>query len=264
MIWYFFSFVLFSLIFCCRLVTATDLPLSLESKSNIKVLIHNYMQDNGIVQQENDVIKNYFVMQRVEETDTYDIKQILRNNQYALECDPVDPVLGNLTGDVTVVEFFDYQCSYCKLMTLLLKELIEKDSNIRIVFKELPILSTTSETAALASLASHYQNKYMKFQTKLFDTPGQITQKIIFQVAQEIGLDIDRLKVDMGNTITLNQIRKSFELARILSIRGTPALVIGNYLIHGLISKKKLIQLVAKVRRENSLKHLQHKSFGCS
>ncbi|AHC73501.1 dsbA oxidoreductase [Candidatus Endolissoclinum faulkneri L5] len=260
----FFSFFLFSLVFCFKLATAKDVPCSLENKSEVKLLIHNYMKDNEIVEEPNDLMKNFFLMQRSQQTDKYDLKQVLTNNHYALECDSADPVLGNLNADVTVVEFFDYQCKYCKLMTKLLKELAKEDTNIRIVFKELPILSKVSETAALASLASHLQNKYMKFQNKLFDTPGRITQEVIFQLAKEIGLDIDKLKNDMESIMLRNQIRKSFELARLLSIQGIPSLVIGDYLIHGLISKKQLVQAVTEVRRSNTLNHLQDQFLDCS
>ena len=224
--------------------SAHDGPLSPERKAEIEAVVRDY-----ILQHPEIILESVAIMQAREEAEkNAAAKQALLEKRDLLERDPGDPVLGNPDGDVTIVEFFDYQCGYCKSMMTPLMELVEEDGNIRLVLKEFPILSPTSETAALASLAAERQGKYKEFHTQLLGLRGRLTSEAIFQVALESGLDVAQLKKDMQDPALQDQVRKSFELAKALSIQGTPAFTIGEHVVPGAISKEQLADLVAQTR----------------
>jgi protein-disulfide isomerase len=165
-----------------------------------------------------------------------------------LERDPGDPVLGNPDGDVTLVEFFDYQCGYCKRMLEPLITFAREDGNIRIVLKEFPILGPESLVAARASLAARKQGKYEAFHIALMTLRGRLSEPAIFQAALEVGLDTEQLQKDMQSPEVLNHIRKSRQLGEALSVRGTPAFIINGTIIPGALRDGQLADLVAKAR----------------
>ncbi|NQW10214.1 MAG: DsbA family protein [Alphaproteobacteria bacterium] len=177
------------------------------------------------------------------------IREAMAAQRAALERDPGDPTIGNPDGDVTIVEFFDYQCGYCKSVMEPLMELVAKDGNIRLVLKEFPILGPASQVAARASLAAAKQGKYDVFHLDLMRLRGRLTEGAIYQVAREAGLDLDILKADMASPAIQAQIQKTYQLAQALQIQGTPAFTIGERLIPGAISQEQMVELVAKVRQ---------------
>lgn len=240
-----FAATLVSAVLLAGPALAHDGPLSPERKAEIEALVRDY-----ILQHPEIILESVAIMQAREEAEkNAAAKQALVDHRDALERDPGDPVLGNPDGDVTIVEFFDYQCGYCKTMMKPLMELVEEDGNIRLVLKEFPILSPTSETAALASLAADRQGTYKDFHTELLALRGRLTPEAIFQVALETGLDVDKLKADMQDPALQDQVRKSFDLAKLLSIQGTPAFIIGDQVVPGAISKEQLAELVAEARK---------------
>lgn len=223
---------------------AHDEPLSAQRKSEIEALVRDYILQNPQI-----ILESVAIMQAREEAEkNAEAQQALVDNRAALERDPADPVLGNPDGDVTIVEFFDYQCGYCKSMAKPLFDLIREDGNIRLVLKEFPILGPASETAALASLAAHRQGKYEAFHTALLNLRGRLSTEAIWQVALEAGLDIEALRADMADPALQQHIRKAYGLAQTLDIQGTPAFTIGNRVIPGAVSKEQLAELVAEVR----------------
>lgn len=223
---------------------AHDGPLSVERKAEIEALVRDY-----ILQHPEIILESVAIMQAREEAQkSAAAKQALVDNRAALERDPADPVLGNPDGDVTIVEFFDYQCGYCKTMMKPLLDLVQEDGNIRLILKEFPILGPESETAAVASLAAQRQGKYEIFHTALLGLRGRLSTEAIWQVALEAGLDIETLKKDMADPALQQHIRKSYQLAQALEIQGTPAFTIGNQIIPGAVSKEQLAELVAEAR----------------
>lgn len=166
----------------------------------------------------------------------------------AIERDPGDPILGNPDGDVTLVEFFDYQCGYCKRMLEPLINFARADGNLRIVMKEFPILGPESMVAARASLAAAKQGKYEPFHMALMSLRGRLSEPAIFQTALEVGLDTQQLQKDMEAPDVMDQIRKARELGEALSVRGTPAFIIDGTIVPGAISEERLADLVAKAR----------------
>ena len=128
-------------------------------------------------------------------------------------------------GDITLVEFFDYQCGYCKKAFGDMLKAVDRDKSVRIVLKEFPILGEMSRFAARAAMASKRQGLYMKFHTALMTTPGRLSEAKIFQIAGDIGLDVKRLRRDMASEKITAAIAKNHDLAQRLSISGTPAFI---------------------------------------
>lgn len=173
---------------------------------------------------------------------------VINEHAAALFNDADTPVAGNPDGDVTVVEFFDYACGYCKAMLPRIQKALVNDGNIRLVLKEFPILGDASVTAAKAALAARLQGKYTQFHMALMGTKGRLSEDGIFKVAGEVGLDIRQLKKDMERPDIAEDINNNRQLARSLRIEGTPALIVGTRLASGAVSYEELMALVARAR----------------
>lgn len=163
----------------------------------------------------------------------------------------VTPIGGNPKGDVTMVEFFDYQCGYCKRAFPGVMEVINNDKNIKYVLKEFAILGEVSEVAARAALAAEMQGKYMDFHTALMTVRGRLSEDKIYKTAQELGLDLDRLKADMKSDSVNKEITSTRELAKLLNITGTPAFIIGDEIMPGALPPEALIEAVKKQREKS-------------
>lgn len=174
-------------------------------------------------------------------------KSALAANRDALEQDPNSPIAGNPEGDVTVVEFFDYRCPYCKRVGPVVERLRKEDANIRIVYKEWPILGPASVFAARAALAAREQEKYVEFHEKVM-AARNVNETSVLNTARELGLDIDKLRADMETPQVEDHINQTMELARALGINGTPAFVIGDRLIPGAADFDTLMKAVADAR----------------
>jgi protein-disulfide isomerase len=165
--------------------------------------------------------------------------------------DPNSPVGGNPHGDVSLVEFFDYRCPYCKQVEPSLEALLTQDRQLRFVYKEFPVLGPASKTAAEAALAARKQGKYVVLHRALMALKGQIDDAVIFQTAKEAGLDVDRLKRDMKAPEIERDLKANFDLAAALDIRGTPGFVIGDEIVPGAIGLDALKQLIDGARQKH-------------
>ncbi len=179
-------------------------------------------------------------------------QQSVIDSRAALTQDPDTPVIGKPGADVTIVEFFDYRCQYCRRVVKSLRQLMEQDDKIRLVMKEFPILGPQSIQAARAALASVGQGKYEEFHWALMTEPGDMSDPHIRQIARTVGLDVERLQKDMQSPDIDAMIRRNHELARALDINGTPAFVIGNALVPGAVDLPTLKRLVAQARAKQS------------
>ncbi len=139
-----------------------------------------------------------------------------------------DPVAGNPKGNVTIVEFFDYQCGHCINMASVIQSVIRSDRNVRVVFKEFPIRGAASELASRAALAANLQGKYYALSHALLTTSDPLTEATVFSIAQAQGLNINKLKKDMQSPYVSNIIAANKKLAAQLGIPGTPAFFIGK------------------------------------
>lgn len=159
------------------------------------------------------------------------------------------PVAGNKAGDVTVVEFFDYRCPYCRQAVPEVKRLLAADPGVRLVHKEFPVLGPDSVRAARAAIAANYQGKYLAFHDALMAHAGALDEAAVMTLARAAGLDVARLAKDMARADVDAVIRESHALARALGITGTPAFVIGDVLLPGFVEASDLAHAVAAARR---------------
>lgn len=159
-----------------------------------------------------------------------------------------DPALGDPAGDVTIVEFMDYRCGYCRSMAPALRALLEQDRRVRLVIKEFPILGPDSVVAARAALAARKQGRYGELHWALYQAKD-LSEPAILELARRLGLDAERLARDMRAPEVEQAIERTRALAEELGISGTPSFVVGDTLIPGAAPVARLAELIAKARR---------------
>ncbi len=162
---------------------------------------------------------------------------------------PGDPIEGNANGDVTIVEFYDVRCPYCRRMLPVVADLLKRDRNVRILYKDIPILGPASVVGARAVLAAQRQGGYLKLREALMTGAPQIDAEAVKAAAQRIGLDWERLQRDMADPAIQARIDANLRLAHTLNIQGTPAYVIGDALLPGALSLADLQAMLAGARR---------------
>ena len=176
------------------------------------------------------------------------LKLALSSSRDALYNDPDSPVGGNSKGDVTVVEFFDYRCGFCKRVAGTVAERVARDPNVRVIYKEFPILGPNSIYATSAALAAHRQGKYVAMHKALMES-SVIDEVAVKKMAQQTGLDTQRLLADMHDPAMLRVTDKTFQLAQVLGINGTPGFVIGERVLPGAVDIDALLAVVAAERK---------------
>ncbi len=226
---------------------AGDDTLGPDHRKAIEQVVREYVKNNPEILV--DALKS--LREKQEGKQKARSQTVLTSRRPELENDPATPFGGNIKGNVTVVEFVDYQCGYCKRVRPVVEELLRGDGNIRIVFKEFPILGAPSVIAARAALAAWKQSHggYNKFHFALMATKGKLSEDRIMAVAAKSGLDVERLRRDMAAPEIDEALQKNFRLAEDLGIRGTPAFVIGKRLVPGAIDLKAFQKLIAEARR---------------
>ena len=170
--------------------------------------------------------------------------------QAALVGNPTDPEAGNPRGEVTVVEFYDVRCTYCRRMVPVMAELLKSDPRIRLVFKDIPILGPGSVLGAKALLAAQNQGGYTRLHALLMSGNPNIDIDRLKQASERAGLDWARLQHDMNSAEVADRIKANLALAHQLSINGTPAYVIGRQLLPGAVELADLQQAVAAARQK--------------
>ena len=197
---------------------------------------------------ENFLIKNPQFLRSV--LDNYKKDTELEKKKNAIESlkSLKNPGIFQKNADVTIYEFFDYNCGYCKSVVKTIMETISEDKRINVVFVEFPILSQESYTVAVAALASQKQNLYNKFHLSLMKIRGKVDNEKVFKTANEIGLDIQKLKIDMNNSDIAKRLNQNREIAKLLNLNGTPAFIIGDVIYPGALTKENLKEIIKKVR----------------
>jgi protein-disulfide isomerase len=173
-----------------------------------------------------------------------------------------DPMIGNPSGKITVVEFFDYQCPHCVDMTPVMEGLVKKNSDVKVIFKEFPIRGPISEVASKAALAANEQGKYFEFHEGLMNSKTQpLTEDAIYKIAQSVGLNVEQLKTAMKSPAVEQQLKANYKLAQQLQLLGTPAFFVAKSdvsksspvtavaFIPGQVDAVQLDQVIAKVAK---------------
>lgn len=176
--------------------------------------------------------------------------------------DPTSPVSGNPKGDIVVVEFYDYECGYCKMMQEPIRKLLAEDKNVTFIYKEFPVLGDNSVLAAKASLASFRQGltKFLKYHEALLSLKehlsgkGRSARDILLQTAKDAGLDVEKLKKDMDDEAVAKQIEANVTLGADIGARGTPSFVIGDQLYPGAMPYEGLKKAVDDARKDKKEK----------
>ena len=161
-----------------------------------------------------------------------------------------NPGIFNKNSDITIYEFFDYNCGYCKSVVNTIMDVISEDKKVDFVFVELPILSQSSYIAATAALSAEKQGLYNEFHLSLMKKRGRITEDVIFNIAEKTGLNINQLKIDMRSKEIENKLKKNRNVAKLLNLNGTPAFIIGDVIYPGALQKSNLKQMIKSFREK--------------
>ncbi len=148
------------------------------------------------------------------------------------------------------MEFFDYRCGYCKRVAGAVTQLQQDDANVRIVYKDYPILGEASELASQAALASKAQGKHLVFHEALLASEQELTRETLLTIASEVGINVEQLQKDMKSPSIETTIERNRALARELGINGTPGFIVGTELVPGALDLSDLKNLVGRVRQE--------------
>lgn len=217
---------------------------SAEDTARIEGIMRNYLLTKP------EIMRDVFAaLEAQEERDREDqLKTFISTNADQFYGGTDGLVLGNPNGDVTLVEFFDYNCGYCKRALGDLMALIEADPNVKVVMKEFPILSPGSIEAARVSIAAAKQGRYFDFHVNLLSAAGQANGAKALRVAEELGLDMLRLQEDIKSADVQTEIDVTQQMAAAIGIRGTPAYVVGTELIPGAVGLENLQARIKKIR----------------
>jgi protein-disulfide isomerase len=217
-------------------------------RSEIERIIKNYLLQHPEILQ--DVMNELEKKQQAADAEKH--KTAVKDNAQLLFSSPRQVTLGNLQGDVTLVEFFDYNCGYCKRALADLMGIMKADPKLKIVLKEFPVLGPTSVEAAQVATAVRMQDrtgkKYLEFHQKLLSGRGQVDRARAMAAAKEVGLDMARLEKDMASEEIRASLEESMQLADKLGLNGTPSYVIGPNVVVGAVGLEALKEKVESAR----------------
>ena len=222
-----------------------DDALTAPQAEAVKKLVHDYLLEHPEV-----IVDSLKAAdERQQAGNQAEQQKVITERHAELFDDPASPVLGNPKGSVTIVEFFDFRCPYCKGMAKDLRDLVQTDGNIRLIYKDFPILGPASHFASKAALAAQKQGKYADLHDALMSFKGQINNDVVLDLAKRAGLDVAQLQKDMDSPDIEAQIRKNYDLAGALKITGTPGFIIGDSVVDGAMPLDKMKELVAAQRK---------------
>jgi protein-disulfide isomerase len=206
-----------------------DSTFSQSQQNQIQDIVRNYILKNPQV-----LVQSMQNMQKQAHAEMVkQAQQVIDKEASALFNAPNTPVIGNPKGNITLVEFFDYQCPYCKRVSPGINQLIKDNANLRVVYKELPIFGDSSMFAAQAALASQTQNKYLAFHNALMAAKPPFTSDQVLTIAKSVGIDVDKLQNDMKSEAVMSEIKNNIALANEMQLVGTPAFVVATVKIDG-------------------------------
>jgi protein-disulfide isomerase len=225
-------------------VSNAEETISKAQQEQFEKIVHDYIVSHPALIME--TVNNHIREQQDKQRN-----EAVQSNKAELFSNENSPYIGNKNGDVTLIEFFDYNCHYCKNVFPALKSLSERDGKIKIVFKDLPILGPTSLTAAKWALAAQLQGKYFQFHTALMEHQGALTDEAIEQAAKGAGLDIEKAKNDLQSDEITKQIDSNRDLAKKMGFNGTPAFVIGEKAFGGALDDDQIKAAVEEARQKS-------------
>lgn len=221
-----------------------EAPAMAMNKGDVEKIVRNYLLENPeIIFEAVDRMKSKEGEQRMS-----GLRDAAKTHASQLfkEAEPI--VAGNPKGDVTIVEFFDYRCPYCKKAKKTMVDLLKQDGGVKLILKEYPILSKESELAAQAAIASLAQGKYWDFHLALIEAED-LSEEGIFAVAKSTGLDVTRLRADMRNPKVAARLAETQKLGQAIGVDATPTFFIGDQPFAGALTLKEMQDAVAEARK---------------
>lgn len=218
---------------------------SAEEKQAIERIVRDYLVQNPEVLLE----VGKALEQRQAKMQVAEQKRVIVENRDKIFAAPTDFVMGNPEGDITVVEFFDYNCPWCKRAIAELQKLVEADPKVKVILKEFPIFGENSTFTAKAAMASLKQGKYFEYHLALMKE-RQVTKDNVFKIAEKVGLDVAKLKADMDDPEYEAAIKQTSEIAQALGIEGTPGFIVDAKVNVGFLPMDGLTQLISEARKE--------------
>ncbi|MCH8323150.1 MAG: thioredoxin domain-containing protein [Proteobacteria bacterium] len=219
------------------------------SKQQIEEIIRNYILENPEI-----ITQAVLILREREEQRTREAVQLaLADNHDLLFNDELSIVVGNPEGDVTLVEFYDYRCSFCRQSHGAVMQMLEEDKNLRLVLKQFPVKDQPGEVpvsliSARLAMAAEKQGLFLPFHDAMFLAEPPLTERKVYAIAKEVGLDLERLEKDMREPAFTEHLRQTLTLASEIGATGTPTFVIGGYVISSMLDAKILRQIIGLTR----------------
>lgn len=218
------------------------------SRADIENIIKDYIQNNPEVILES--VESYGREQQAAGSEERQ-KRVEQHLSW-LENNDMLPIAGNPDGDITVVEFFDYNCGYCKKALDDVLTIMGEDKGVKFIFVETPILGRTSELAAKWAMAAKLQDKYLEYHIALMKNRGPLNEASLIKAAEKTGLDIDKMKEDASSDMVANKVSEKSLKASQMGISGTPAFIIDGQLYGGYIGTDRMREAIAEARAKNA------------
>ncbi len=222
---------------------AADAGLTDIQKSEVRQVIKEYLRENPEL-----VVEALQSFQQKQQEESLNAAKA-KINKYKSQLTAKDlPGAGNPAGDVTVIEFFDYNCGYCKKAIGDIQHALEKDKNVRFVFFDMPILGPSSIEAAKWAHAAHVQGKYFEFHTALMEHKGGLEEDVLADLAKKVGLDVEKAKKDAADPALEANLQKGIEMGHDIGVNGTPGFIIGDQLYPGYLGEEGLMKAITDAR----------------
>ncbi len=243
----FVTALMFGLSLACGVNAAA---FSDDQKKEVEDIVHAYLNEHPEIL--NEMVEK---LKLKEEKDAASAQtSTLATSSQNIFHNASDGVIGNPSGNVTIVEFMDYNCGWCRKSIKNVQELVKKDKNVRVVMKEWPIFGEGSEAGARAAMAAAKQGKYWELHQALFAFQGQVTPDVVTQVAKSIGLDMKRLKEDMASADIDANLSATVKLATALKFTGTPGFLVNKNVYPGYLELARMETMVAEERAKGVCK----------
>lgn len=222
---------------------AADAGLSDIQKSEVRQVVKEYLRENPELVVE--ALQSF--QQKQQEQSLNAAKEKITQYQAQLTAKDL-PGAGNPQGDVTVIEFFDYNCGYCKKAIEDIKHVLENDKNVRFVFFDMPILGPSSTEAAKWAHAAHAQGKYFEFHTALMEHKGGLEEDVLADIAKKVGMDVEKAKKDAADPALEANLQKGIQMGHDIGVNGTPGFIIGDQLYPGYLGVDGLSTAIKDAR----------------
>ncbi len=225
---------------------AEEPPIDAAQKQAIEQIIRDYLLNNPAVVGE--ALDNY--LKHRDEIRQAEALKALETNLDMLVNEKTAYVVGDPEAPVTIIEFFDYNCGFCRIATPTLMQVIQTNPKVRVVFREFPIRGSDSEAVARAALASRPQGKYLELHQALMAVTDRMTMERFEDQARQFGLDVEEIGKQMADPQLEAIIAGNFVLAEMLNIEGTPSFIVGNRILYGWPGEEKFLKIVDEVVKE--------------